>query len=82
MVPVAIIEIAGDNHETDGFVDCSGDKIVQGLTGRQPHAIGGHAFVAGQPTERAIEVNVGRVQKLESRQRSPHVTLPPEFHTH
>ncbi len=57
-LPIAVVEIAGDQDEVDRSLDGEIDHVLEGLARGVAHFFGGRARIVGQPGHRAVEVNV------------------------
>ena len=65
VLPVTIVEVAGNQDEGHRLVDGNLDKIFQGPAAGLADFVDGCAFVAFQASQRAVEVDIGGVKKLE-----------------
>ena len=83
VLPVLIVEIAGDNDERhvlrDREINQGGKRPPRAV----PHDLGRNLGPARQPCERAIEMDVGRVQEFhgQSVYQDPH-RVPADGHTY
>ena len=64
ILPIAVIEVAGEQHEVHGFVDGQVDEIIKRAPGRAADLGDRRAFVALQAQQGAVEVDVGGVEEF------------------
>ncbi len=63
VTPIAVVEVARDQYKIDGFVDGKVDQPREGASSCSANPLDGRVLVPFQPLERAIQVNIGRVDK-------------------
>jgi hypothetical protein len=61
--PVAVEDVAGDQHEIGRALDGEVDDVGEGAAGGVAHLFGGSAVVEFEAAQRAVEVNVGAVDE-------------------
>ena len=71
IAPIAVVEVAGDQHEIDAFLDGQVDQPREGAPRRSPNPLDGRVLVPLQPLERAVEVDIGRVEKRDRHDEEP-----------
>jgi hypothetical protein len=49
VLPLAVVEVAGDDHEIDRLVDRRRDQVVEGGAGCAANLVMGHPFVLDRP---------------------------------
>ena len=69
VLPVSVVEVAGNQDEGRRLVDGKLDEVLQGPAAGLADFVHRRAVVALQAAQRAVEVDVGRVKKLEHRFR-------------
>ena len=63
IAPIAVVEVARDQHEIDAFLDGQVDQSREGPPSRSSNSLDGRVLVPLESLERAIEVDIGRVEK-------------------
>jgi hypothetical protein len=63
--PVTVVDVAGDQQEIDFFLDRQIDEAPEGSAGGGADEFGGGGGIGLQPAQRAVEMEVGRVQEAE-----------------
>gem|GEM_PF-3780836 len=63
VLPVAVVEIAGDQQKIDPLVDGQIHQALERAPGRATQPFQRRAVVAAQPPQRAVDVKVGGVDK-------------------
>ena len=65
VAPVTVIEVARDDDKGDILLKRLPDEIVECLTGSRPNTFDRSALMPGKPSQRTVEVDIGRVTKVE-----------------
>ena len=65
ILPVVVIEVAGDDDEGHVLADGEVDDVGEGAAGAVARDVLRHAVAPRQPGERAVEMDVGGVQEAE-----------------
>jgi hypothetical protein len=62
--PVAIVEIAGDDHEIHGLLQGQIHQPTEGIPGDGAQPVRGSVRISGQPREGAVQVDIGGVDEF------------------
>src|SRR5690606_28285209 len=65
IAPIAVVQVAGDEHKRDALADGQLNQVIESLARGTAQLLDRRAFVAFEPEERAIEMDVGRVNKTQ-----------------
>ena len=65
VAPVTVLEVTRDDDEGDILLNGLPDEIIECLTGSRPNAFDRSAFMPGKPSQRTVEMDIGRVKKAE-----------------
>ena len=71
VLPVAVVDVAGDQDEGDLLVDRQPDQVLQRPPGRPADLRRRAPLVPVEPAQGAVEVDVGGVEELEHRTGPP-----------
>ena len=63
VLPVAVVQVAGNDHEVHLLRDGLGDQVVEGITCCCAEQLRRGILVGGQSRQRAVEVDVGGVDE-------------------
>ncbi len=64
VLPVAIVEIAGNEEQLDFFLQGELDEIVEGPSGGPAQFFDGATLMAFQASQGTVEVDIGGVEKF------------------
>ena len=67
VLPVAVVDVAGDEDEGDLLRDRQADQVLERPTGRPADLLDGAPLIPVEPPQGAVEVDVGGVEELEHR---------------
>ncbi len=73
VLPLAVEQVAGDQHERHLFAQREIDQVGVGGARGGADAVGGRVGVRLQPTQRAVDVQVGGVDESEAGHRARRV---------
>jgi len=77
VAPVGIVQVAGDDDESDVLSDRQIDQVRECAARALPgHAVG-HGAKAGEPEERTVQVNIGGVQEFHAEEVYMPLPSPP-----
>ena len=65
IAPIAVVEVARDQDKIDGFLDGKVDQSREGASRRSANPLDGRILIPLEPLERAIEVNIRRVDERD-----------------
>jgi hypothetical protein len=65
--PVAVIQIAANDHERDRTLNGCLDEVFEGLPGRTAHFFNRHSLILGEAPQWAVEMDVSHVEKSKHR---------------
>jgi hypothetical protein len=75
VLPVAVVDIAGEENEVDGLRERPVDQSFQGRACRGAQAFERSAMVAVETAQGTVDVEIGGVQEAASRTRVNRVRL-------
>ncbi len=69
ILPITVVEIAGEKHEIDFFINCKLNKIIEGPACSTADFIHWCSFITLQTAQSTVEVNIGCMKKPEHETR-------------
>ena len=66
VLPVAVVDVAGNDHEVDGFIQGDVHQLHEGIARGSAQLLGWCIGIRGQPAKRAVQVQVSGVNELHS----------------
>jgi len=64
VLPVAVVQIAGDDHEIDLLIDGRSHQVRERFASSGAQQLGRRVGIGRQPGERTVEMDVGGVDEL------------------